>query len=300
MNILITGGAGFIGSHLAEACLAAGHVVHVIDDLSTGDSRNLPKGAKLHKMDIRSPRVSAVMEKIKSDYVAHLAAQVSITKSQQDPAEDASINIVGSLNVLQAARVTGVKKFLFVSSAAVYGTEAVPPVSENTPARPQSPYGIAKYTIEQYVAQEKNWVVVVRPANVYGPRQRADGEGGVVAQFSSAVANRQGLRVEGNGEQTRDFLYVSDVAAGMLAALEKGNGLYNLSTNKETSIRSLAQEITSFNPVDIAVTHTAARPLDVQHSALDNSRAKQELGWGPRVELHQGLERTLAWYTDKV
>jgi UDP-glucose 4-epimerase len=295
MTILITGGAGFIGSHLVEACLAAGHAVHVVDNLSGGRKENLPKGVELHELDVRSPELVGLMQRVKPGYVAHLAAQVSVVSSQREPAVDASVNIVGSLNALLAARKSGAERFLFTSSAAVFGGSEVP-LSESTPVDPQSPYGLAKHTVERYLAREGDFAVVVRPANVYGPRQRADTEAGVVAKFCSAAAAQQPLVVEGSGEQTRDFIYVTDVAAGMLAALERGRGVYHVGTGQETSIRQLANATAELAVGSVPVTFGPARATDVARSVFTIERAQRELGWQPKVGFRAGLKQTLGWY----
>ncbi len=297
MTILITGGAGFIGSHLAEACLRAGHAVHVVDDLSTGKKDNVPAGAELHKLDVRSPELTQLFQRIKPEYVAHLAAQVSVVRSQADPVLDASINVLGSLNALSAARTAGAKKFLFTSTAAVFGSAAPMPATEDALADPQSPYGLSKLAVERYLAREGEFAVIVRPANVYGPRQSAGGEGGVVARFCAALAKGEPLVVEGTGEQTRDFIYVTDVAAGMLAALEKGRGVYHLGTGQETSIARLARNLSEAGGGGSRITSGAARAHDVARCVFSIERARRELGWQPAVPLAEGLEATLAWYT---
>ncbi|MBI5465819.1 MAG: NAD-dependent epimerase/dehydratase family protein [Candidatus Kerfeldbacteria bacterium] len=302
-KVLITGGAGFIGSHLAEAALRAGLSVVVIDDLSYGRRAYVPQAATFHKLDVRSPQLSILVRKLKPDYICHLAAQRSVVQGSLHPAQDAAVNIVGSLNLIEAARTLDLKKFLFVSTAALYGAARELPTGEEAEQRPSSPYALAKQTVERYLnyyAQGEGLpVVVVRPSNVYGPRQDASSEGGVVAQFARAALHNEVLLIEGRGEQTRDFIYVTDVASGLLAALQSGFGVYNLSSGQEVSIRELVVRLGEVLGSVPKVNYAPARAGDIGRSCLASRRAERELGFEPQVPLLEGLRLQLKWLSEQ-
>ncbi len=301
-HVLITGGAGFIGSHLCEAALRAHFQVSVVDDLSSGRRGFVPKAATFYKLDVCSPKLSTVIARLKPTYVCHLAAQSSVPRSQADPVHDAEVNIVGSLNLLNALAGSSVKKVLFTSSAAVYGEPTTIPTVETENLDPRSPYALSKYTIERYLDYYTRTsglaTVVVRPANVYGPRAGAGGEGGVVGVFARALTVGQPLTIHGHGDQTRDYIYVTDVAQGMLAALQQGTGVYNLSTGRDISVRELVVRFGEVVGTVPQVEYGPLRPGDVKRSALSPRRAERELGWKPQVPLTEGLRQTLKWFKD--
>ncbi|MDP3986393.1 MAG: NAD-dependent epimerase/dehydratase family protein [Candidatus Veblenbacteria bacterium] len=301
-RVLITGGAGFIGSYLAETLVRAGFEVTVVDDLSTGHRGFVPRAARFRKLDVRTMAFRDFVRQFKPAYVCHLAAQRSAERSRADASADASINVVGTANALAAASGQGLKKFLFVSTAALYGSAREIPTPEHAEPKLSSPYAVAKLAGEQYVsyygASGNLPVAVVRLANVYGPRQDASNEGGVVARFAQALVAGRGLTIEGRGEQTRDFIYVMDVVQGLMAALTDGSGLYNLGTGEEISIRELAIKMGEIAGVVPKVTYVAARTDDIPRSALSALRAMRELRWRPATPLMDGLRQTLKWYKE--
>ncbi|MFZ5591900.1 MAG: NAD-dependent epimerase/dehydratase family protein [Bacillota bacterium] len=295
MRVLVTGGAGFIGSHTVEALLAAGCQPAVLDNLSRGRRENLPAGLTLYHGDIRDTvLVSRAVEEFEPRAVIHLAAQVDVQTSLGWPDEDMAINIGGTINLLEACRRHGVGKVVYASSAAVYGDPQYLPVDERHPLQPLSPYGISKHTAEHYLEAYRclygiNYVVL-RYANVYGPRQDATGEGGVVAIFADRVRRGQAPVIFGDGEQTRDFIYVCDVAAANLAALQRGDGLIaNISTGRATSVNQLYRLFRQLVPGAPPARYAPPRPGDIQHSVLDCGRAVQQLAWQPCFDLASGL-----------
>lgn len=300
---VVTGGAGFIGSHLVEALVAEGWRVGVVDDLSSGSASRVPPEAELVAADVRSPQARDFVVRFRPHAVAHLAAQVSVARSVGDPVLDADVNVVGTIAILLASREAGVRRVVFASSAAVYGAPAYLPIDEGHPTRPLSPYGISKLAGEHYVrvlaeAWGAGWVVL-RYANVYGPRQDAQGEAGVVAVFADRVVRGEGaLPVHGDGLQTRDFVYVGDVAEATLRAmtLDAAAGrILNVGTGQETSVLELAEAIwrAAGRQGPLPVEHQPARPGDIRHSRLDVRQAADGLGWRASVGLEEGLRRTL-------
>ncbi|MBO2521850.1 MAG: UDP-glucose 4-epimerase [Firmicutes bacterium] len=300
MRVLVTGGAGFIGSHIVERLLEQGHDVSVIDNLSTGREENLPRGVRLYRIDVTSPDIGEVFAKEKPECVVHQAAQVDVRKSVADPALDASVNVLGSINLLEHCRRAGVRKVVYASTAAVYGNPRTVPVPEDHPIQPASGYGISKYTVEQYLEVYRQLYqldyTILRYANVYGPRQDPFGEGGVVAIFAHRIARRQPVTVFGDGQQTRDFVYAGDVAEANLLALDGGSGgVFNISTGAEVSVSRLIALFEGLTGHKAEVRHAPERPGEIQRSALDNRRAREVLGWSPRVSLDAGLEKLLAY-----
>jgi len=305
MKIIITGGAGFIGSHLADALIKDGHKVAVIDNLFTGKKENLNPKAKFYKIDIRNPKIFQVFKREKPIIVFHYAAQINVRRSVENPVESANINILGALNILESCRKNGVKKIIFASTGgAMYGKANVIPTPENFPELPLSPYGIEKLTIEKYLNYYysifKLPFVVLRLANVYGPRQNSKGEAGVVAIFCDQMLAKKQPIINGDGKQTRDFVYVADIVRANILAMEKNKiGIFNIGTAKETNINTIFQEIKKLTNCNCKEVHTHEKIGEQRRSCLDFSKAKKELSWEPKVELKEGLKRTKEWFEVK-
>ena len=296
MRSLVTGGAGFIGSHVVDALVARGDRVTVIDDLSTGRRENVPEGATLHVDSITDPlAVGHILATDRPDVVFHLAAQVDVRRSVTDPAHDLAVNVGGTLTVLEAARAAGVRHVVFASTGgAIYGEADEVPTPEDAPQRPLAPYGQAKLAAEGYLRVLGDLhgigVTALRFANVYGPRQDPLGEGGVCAIFCGAAVAGRGVTIFGSGEQTRDFVYVADVVDACLRAAEGAPfGPFNVGTGVETSVRELAERL------GVGAEHAPGRPGEVERSCLDAARAGRELGWRAATGLKAGLEKTMAW-----
>ncbi len=303
MRVLITGGAGFIGSHVADALIRAGHTVAIVDDLSTGNRAWLPPKAAFYELDIRSEELGGVFAAERPDAVSHLAAQASVGRSVSDPAFDASVNIGGGLNVLDCCRRFDVRRMIYSSSGgAGYGDTDLIPTSEDHPTRPASPYGITKVAMEQYLeAWGALWGltgVSLRYANVYGPRQNPHGEAGVVAIFCSRLLAGQPLVINGDGLQTRDFVHVSDVAAANLLALERADvaGQVNIGTGVETSVNAIRDGLSKAAGSRVETVHAPERPGEQRRSCLSPKLAERLLGWRPTVLLDDGLAQTLAHF----
>lgn len=298
MKILVTGGAGFIGSHIVEKLVKEDCQVVVIDNLSTGVRENIPSAVKLIEMDICSHELINIFKTENFDAVLHLAAQTMVPVSLKKPDYDCQINILGTLNVLEACRSTGVKRVVFSSTAAVYGNADCLPVMESTETRPTSFYGLSKLTVENYLALYHQVYgleyVVLRYANVYGERQGDGGEGGVVSIFTRLISAGKSLTIFGDGGQTRDFIYAGDVANANYQALltPHVNHVYNVSTQIETSVNEL---ITIFEKVASKSVEKVCVPVregDIYRSMLSNDQATQKLGWKPMMNLAEGLRRT--------
>jgi UDP-glucose 4-epimerase len=304
VRILVTGGAGFIGSHVVDAFLGAGHEVSVVDNLATGNPAWLAgKRLRLHALDLRSARLAEVFEAERPEVVAHLAAQAAVSRSVADPAFDASVNILGGLNLLECCRRAGVKRLIYSSSGgAGYGDTDVLPTPETHASLPASPYGVAKVAMEHYAAALgaiHGWSAVsLRYANIYGPRQNPAGEAGVVAIFCHRLLRGEPCVINGDGKQTRDYTYVADVAAANLAALERPEvtGPFNIGTGVETSVNDLYERLTRAARLDVAPVHAPARPGEQRRSCLDPARAARDLGWRPAMSLEAGLAQTFEFF----
>jgi UDP-glucose 4-epimerase len=307
MKILVTGGAGFIGSHVAEAYLREGHEVTVLDNMVHGKKENVPSGAELVQLDIRDDAAAALIRERRFDLINHHAAQMDVRVSVDDPRFDASVNVDGLLNLLEAARHAGVKRVLFVSSGGVvYGEPEERPTRESAAKVPESPYGVTKLAGEQYLYYYHRVhgleYAALRYANVYGPRQDPHGEAGVVAIFSTKLIGEQPLTIFGDGEQTRDYVFVEDVVRANLilteAPLPRARSLddrgFNVGTGVETSVNALAASLMRAAGREVQVRHAEPRPGELRHSSL-NAERLQNLGWSPRTELEAGLKETYDW-----
>ena len=304
MRILVTGGAGFIGSHVADGFLAQGHEVAALDDLSTGKRANVDPAIKLYQHDIRDEALETVFEDFRPDVVDHHAAQSNVPASVTDPVYDASVNVLGGLNLLRLSAAHGVKKFIYISSGgAMYG-EPDPrdlPVTETAPVRPLSPYGASKQALEAWLGVFQRTFgldfTVLRYANIYGPRQSIREEGAVVAVFATRMAADQPVTIDGTGQQTRDFVYVGDCVTANVAALERGSGqAFNIGTGRETSIREIFDAMAEVAGYTHPPNFGPGRTGDVVRIVLNPSLARAGLGWQATMPLHDGLARTYAFF----
>lgn len=301
LRVLVTGGAGFIGSHIAELCLANKYYTVVIDNLTNGKIKNVPTGAVFYKDDIRNEKLGRLVTREKIDVVFHHAAQTDVQTSIKDPLTDAAINIMGTINLLEACRQAGVKKVIYASSAALYGEPCYLPIDEQHPLKPQSGYGVSKQVPEQYLHLYSELYgldfTILRYANVYGPRQAVSGEGGVVAIFISSLLRGQTPQIFGDGEQTRDFIYVKDVAMANLAAVKNGSGqILNVSTGIATSINKLYEMVSNACGIKTKAKSALERPGEIRHSYLDSSRTQAILYWRPETSLSKGIKDTVEYY----
>ncbi len=302
MRVLVTGGAGFIGSHVVDLLIEAGHHVAVVDDLSTGRCSNLNSQATFYQVDIRSPALGEVFEREQPEVISHHAAQVDVRRSMAEPLFDAEVNVLGSLNLLECAREYCVHKVIYISSGgAVYGEPRYLPCDEEHPVWPLCPYGASKYIVERYLyLYGQNYSLdytVLRYANVYGPRQDPTGEAGVVAIFTGRMLNGQTPVINGSGEQERDFVYVDDCARANLLALERGSGrVYNLGAGVGTSVNRVFDLLKGITGYDCDPVHGPPKPGETFRIYLDAARAREELGWEPTVSLEEGLRRTVAYF----
>jgi UDP-glucose 4-epimerase len=303
MKVLVTGGAGFIGSHVGDALIERGHQVVALDDLSSGNKKNLNPKARLEVLDIRSKEAAALIAAERFDAIMHLAAQMDVRKSVEHPGFDAEVNVVGTLNLLEAARRAGVKKVVFSSTGgAIYGEQDHFPATESHAQRPVSPYGCSKAAVELYLgfykAQYGLDYVCLRYANVYGPRQNPHGEAGVVAIFCQKLLARADCTIYGDGGQTRDFVYVGDVARANLLALESSLSAeaINIGTAIETDVNTLYGHLARAAGTDKAAVHAPGKPGEQRRSCIDPGKAARALKWQPSVPLAQGLKQTLEWF----
>lgn len=308
MRVVVTGGAGFIGSHVVDAYIAAGHQVAVLDNFSTGREGNVNAAAEVHRVDLREkPEVEKAIAAFRPEVVNHHAAQSEVPKSVADPTFDAQVNIIGGINVLKACVDHGVRKVIFSSTGgALYGEPDVVPADEDHPVRPLSPYGTSKLSFEHYLGTFQRTFglayTVLRYANIYGARQDFFAEEGrVVAIFASRMLERKPVTIDGTGEQARDMLHVGDVATANLAALEKGGGgTFHISTGIAVTVNDLFRKVALLTGYDLEPRHGPSRHGDVYRIALDNSRALRGLGWEPRVSLEEGLSLTVDYFREQV
>ncbi len=304
MKIIVTGGAGFIGSNLVDALVNANHQVLILDDLSTGLKTNLNSQAKFIQLDIADDKVSDIFLDFKADIVYHLAAQKNVRTSLLNPKKDAETNILGSLNILSAAIQSEVKNFVFISTGgAIYGDTEIIPTPEDHLEQPLSPYGLAKLTFEKYLkllsGDKMNWQIL-RLANVYGPRQDPQGEAGVIAIFLDNIVKNLPLKINGDGLQTRDYVYVKDVVSAAMSVLDKKtNGLYNIATAKEISLLDLVADLKILSAKEIIVEHQPAIIGEIQRSCLTSLKAKEDLSWTAKYDLKTGLKETWDWFINK-
>ncbi len=301
-NVVVTGGAGFIGSHIVDMLLSEGNSVDVIDDLSSGNKQNLNTSAKLHKLDIRSKEARDLLSQINPDVIIHTAAQMSVRNSMEDPAFDTHVNVYGIINLLQAFLGKKQPYFIFLSTGgAIYGEQDCFPADESHKKEPASVYGLSKYVSELYLDLWKRQFSldssVLRLGNVYGPRQNPHGEAGVVAIFYKKLYAEETPLINGNGEQTRDYVYVKDVARAVIAVLNKKvSGIFNIGTSKETSVNELYKLIASTSGVSKKPTFGPAKSGEQLRSCIEIKHAKKVFDWQPEYDLEKGLRETAAWF----
>lgn len=305
-RVLVTGVAGFIGSHAAAALIERGTAVIGVDDLSQGRRDQVPAGVTFHQLDVRDHRsLDRLLADQPVDAVIHLAAQVSVTAGEQDPSYDRQVNLDATAELVRSAARRGVGVFVFSSSAAVYGDPAELPLTESSPARPRSAYGLHKWLAEcyiEYVARQAGMRYVnLRLANVYGPGQRARSDGGVIAAFVDRLAAGEPLLIHGDGKQTRDFIYVGDVVGAVLAALDgDASGTFNVSSGTETDLLTVVHRLAGVVQKEPRLTFAEPRPADIRRSVLDPGTTQRALGWSPRVGLAEGLARTWTHHSTQV
>jgi len=306
MKVLVTGGAGFIGSHIVDRLVQEGHDVVVVDNLSTGKRRNLNRAARFYKVDIQSWRLERVFRNERPNVVMHLAAQMDVRKSVEDPLFDAQVNVLGTLNILQQTVKHGVRKVVFSSSGgAIYGEQDVFPAPESHATKPLSPYGLSKFCGEQYLSYYERvggvQVVNLRYANVYGPRQDPEGEAGVVAIFIQKLLNNEQPVINGNGRQTRDFVFVEDVVEANLAVMgQETVGTYNVGTGVETSVNDLFRILVQHTGSTCKELHGPAKKGEQARSVIDAAKLHHELSWEPKTTLSDGLKRTVDYFKQRM
>ena len=301
MKVLVTGGAGFIGSHIVDALVARGDDVVVVDDLSTGSERNANPEARLYRVSITDPKLAEVFDQERPEVVSHHAAQVNLRRSVDDPLFDAQVNILGSINIIVNCVRLGVKRLVYASSGgAVYGEPRYLPVDENHPVNPVSQYGVSKHAVEHYLHSYVQYglgYVALRYANVYGPRQNPKGEAGVIAIFAEQMLQGARPTIFGSGDKTRDYAHVSDVAQAHLLAMERGgNTAYNIGTCVETSDQQVFDAVAEALGYRDSPRYTSVRHGEIQRICLDWSKAQRELEWNPRLSFREGVAATVASY----
>jgi len=305
VRVLVTGGAGFIASHVSDRLLDRGFDVAIVDNLATGKRENIPAGARFHEVDVRDARLAEVFEAERPDIVIHHAAQMDVRKSVTDPRYDADVNLLGTLNLLECCRVHGTRKVVYAGTGgAMFGEAAYLPVDEKHPVQPISPYGVSKHTVEHYLyAYRANFgldYTVLRYPNVYGPRQDPHGEAGVVAIFSLQMLNGETPRIFGDGTKTRDYCYVGDIVEANMLAIERGSdGLFNIGRGIEVSDRQVFESVRDAVGVDIEPEYAPTRPGEVEHIALDATLARETLGWEWKVDLAEGVGRAVDFYKER-
>jgi UDP-glucose 4-epimerase len=303
VRALVTGGAGFIGSHITDALIDAGHTVTVVDDLSRGKREQVNDRATFVKLDITSPELSVATVDAHPDLIFHTAAQIDVRESVRDPLHDAHVNVVGSVSVLRAAVDAGARRVVFASSGgAIYGDADVIPTPEDQPCRPESPYGTAKLCGEAYGGtfsrQAGLEFVALRYANVYGPRQDPHGEAGVVAIFATRLVHGEPVVINGDGTQTRDYVHVLDVVRANLAAVDGPAGVYNIGTGVETDVNTLYRMLAGAAGVTVQAEHGPAKPGEQRRSCLNTTFTREHLGWSASIGFDEGARSTLEYFTD--
>lgn len=306
MKILVTGGAGFIASHVVDALIEDGHKVIVVDDLSTGDQKNLNPQAVFYKLDIRSQEVSEIFDREKPDVVNHHAAQMDVRRAVREPQFDASVNVVGSLNILECARRYGVREIIYASTGgAVYGEPEQLPVDESHPTAPLSPYGLTKHTFEEYLSLYRRLYNIsyttLRYPNVYGPRQNALGEAGVVAIFTQQMLSGQRPTIFGDGTKTRDYVHISDIVRANLLVIGHDHGeVFNLGWGKEISDFDIFATVRDTLGVEIEPRYREKRPGEIERICLNSTKIHKMLGWQPKLSIKEGVAQTVDWYKIKL
>lgn len=303
MNVLVTGGAGFIGSHIVDMLISEGHNVSIIDNLSHGNISNINKKATFYQFDICDKSIATVFEKEKPEIVIHEAAQIKVPKSVEDPIHDANVNIIGSINILECCKNFNVKKIIYPASAAIFGEPKYLPIDENHPLDMISGYGVSKHTVEHYLKIYKTLYdidyTILRYSNVYGPRQDSSGEGGVVAIFTEQLLNDMIPTIFGDGSSTRDFVYVKDVAKANILAMNSDKiGIYNVCTNLKISINDLFNKMNTIMNKSILPIYATERKGDIAHSYMSYDKISKEIGWRPEYTLDKGLIETLKYSID--
>lgn len=301
MKVLVTGGAGFIGSHIVDQLIVEGHEVVILDNLVSGREEQLHPKATFYRMDVTNPEVRKIFDQERPDAVIHQAAQIHVPTSIEQPIYDATVNIIGAINLLEAAKEFGVKKMVYASSAAVYGEPKYLPIDEQHSIAPISGYGISKHTVEHYLEVYSHLYgleyTVLRYANVFGIRQDPRGEGGVVSIFTDKVLTNQTLTVFGDGHHSRDYIYVEDVAKANIQALTNGSGeIFNIGTGVQTTLNELIQAFMKASEKNLPVEYGPERPGDIKDSYFDVSKAMKALDWKAEITLLEGLTRTYQYY----
>jgi len=305
VRILVTGGAGFIGSHVADRYVALGHEVAVLDNLSTGQRANLNPKCRFYEMSLMDPRLEETVLQFAPEVISHHAAQVNVRRSVEDPVFDAEMNVLGSIRLFQAAAKAHCGKLIYISSGgACYGDPERIPANEETPVRPLCPYGASKYAAEKYLELFGSLygmrTTILRYANVYGPRQDPHGEAGVVAVFSQLLLAGRSPQIFGDGSKTRDYVFVQDIVEANALALAGGDGrIYNVGTGRQVTDDEVYRTIRDALAAKAEAVHTDFRKGEVRHIALDASRLRRELGWKPMVSFEEGMAKTAAWYRER-